>query len=1359
MGVQDPQNPVGVAPSGPAGFGQESRLRSLLGAVTFLPDLLLHEPERRVHPCQGTLLCVRLAGLDEVVGALEPGQSSFSGHLLEELQRLLQLLSDAAARLGGELFELNTEGLTFFFADDQGLRQSVMRALAAGLRLRGLFATWLESQPPPMNTGIQYHLGVASGIFHGLVLGQVDSSPQMVFTGAALEEAWRAAEQAAHQEIMLHPSSGGRLGGELVLTTPPLPTPALCRLDGFGSGVEVERLQVEQSSVPANRVPALVSSEGRLKEGAQRSCCLTMQVSGVDPASASGLSALNTWYERCLKVVSERNGRLLRLVVGPITRAEVLFEAGGGLVDLEARTLRCALALQRVARDLPALFNQRLGIASGHVLVLSLRPGYPPCFGALGLRFHQSRRLATLGGPWEILAERQTVSRSGFGFDWGPPPASTVANDQELVTARVLYGEGAYGTKLTSRSRGALVGREPVMARLKVLADEAMSGHGRLVSLVGAPGIGKSALVVWMGSYLQEQKRLSVYRGECSALVRHAPYHAWIPIFRDWLDLQPELSSEDQVARVQQRVASLGTDLLPRLPLLSMVTGVRIPPTPATEALDTRQRREALQALVLEMFRRARRHLPMGFLFEDAHWMDEASLMLLRYVSRNMADLPLLIVVSRRDEEPGQERVLETLAALPGVQELEINEINREAMITLACRHLGVSSLSPDFERVLLERAEGVPLVLEELTLLMRDAEWVVVSPEGVAQLAPDIVGTIPHGIREVVLARIERLDEGAQLTLKTASVMGRTFSLSLLREVYPVPFDFSVLTARLERVEGLDIVRQDRVSSRARFADESVSVRPGLSTEQTFFFKHALIRDTIYESIPASSRRSLHEAIAQALEKRLNDDNRSELVLAIAEHYRRTTRTDKQRIYLREAGDISRARGQNREALDYFQAAEQISQHLGNQEELVGLLEAQVAVLNLMGDRDRQREVIGRWKEVARELPDERFLADALRAEGSLLARSGETQRGLLLLEQSLRIARNHNDVHRIARTLRPLCRLYFLESDNDRALEAAEEALALTQKLQNLQDAPGDLANVGFILARMGRRSEGREKMEQALEQAQARGDVWRVGIILSNLGVLDWEDGRLDRALRFWDRALALKRQVGDREEEAISLNNMGIIALALGELNRAHDHCREALSISQQIELPWAEVSARENLAQVLAALGRTDDARREILAGLSLCQTSRLNVPQETLLTTLAELELRAGNLDAASEAIARARALVPHRVKLRTLDALCLHVRGEKTAAVQEAEGALEELEKNYHQSEKIYVLRYNLSVVLEEASQATSARLLQEARDALLSLAARVEDPVLRQQMLEQVPENRAILQAWERLESSIET
>ncbi len=1328
-----------------------------------LPRLVVQAPTRQVFACQGTILHVRLEGPLRLVSALEAQGEGGALKLERLLATYLEEITSWVDRFGGDTLGLSATSVQAFFPDDADIETSVRRSLGCASAIRRSLRLFSQTEDVREAGPITSRIGVGSGAIHGLLLGAPGLGRQVAFTGAAIEDAGRAAQQAGSGEVVLHPSSGVRVDPGSLVTEPPLPTPAMTRLVSLQvppEPVSTRRLAdlsgVSTVSLRTLVPPALLSvlSQGRYRPAFLNLCSLVVAVDGIDPATVGGLDPILEWYTRTQEVVESFEGSLLGVEVGSTTRLQIAFGALRPHSDDESRALQCTLALQRFARSLSSVSNQRIGVSGGMCFAGLVGGRTRHEYRVVGERVELASQLARVAGPWEVLVDRRTVSRSGFGFDWGPPPPAPAGSNIEIRTARALYGEGAYGTKLTSRSRGGVIGREPVMAELRDLADEAIGGRGRLVCLSGPAGIGKSALLHWLGRYLQEERKVPVYVGECGALVRHAPYHAWIPVFRRWLDLEPDLPSEAAIAQVSERICSLDPELLTRLPLMSMVTGLLFPENTSTAGLDTAKRRDALNSLVLELFRLAFHSQPVTIVFEDAHWMDQASLDLLRYLVRNVAEMPIFIALTRRPEEPDQPEGLEALERLPSAHVVKVGTLANEALIALACRHMGARRLSDQLSAELIERSSGVPLYLEELTLFLRDADLVQVDPEGVARLLPGPGVVIPRTIQEIILARVARLDEGAQLTLKAASVIGRTFSLSLLREVYPVPFDTTVLDARIERVEGLDIVRRDQDPFGT---PPGQSLRPtrqpsGTSEDITFFFKHSLIRDTIYDTLTASSRRSLHEAVAAALERRITDENHDELMLLIAEHYRRTMCIDKQRVYYRKAGDVAVGRGLNREAYEYYRSAEELCQLAGDREGAADVLEAQVRVLNLIGDRDAQREAIARWKELAQELGDNGRFADALRAEGALFARSGEPLKGLKTLERAQRIVRTLKDPVREARILRVISRVHFQRLDLPQALEAAERALELTDGRSDWKEIVSDEANIGTILARMDQVDEGRKKLEDALRLAQEQGDVRLSGIILSNLGVLENQEGRIDRAMSLWERALVLKKQVGERQEEVVTLANLSLAWLGLGGYERARDYGLEARAIARQIEERWAEGNICQTLGLVHVGLGDHEAARTFLSEAIEIARGCDAAYVEVEALEALAKLEIATGRLEAAQEAVQRALDIGGHRtVHLHALHAFVAARLGKRDAALEAITTASSMLNQTTAQVESLAVPRYYLATACRTLDHPGAERFLEEARTELLDRAARIEDSALRAQMLDSVAENRQILQAWE--------
>ena len=1340
-------------------MNKKERLRSLLPIEAFLPRMVLADPSRRVFPCQGSVLRIRLAGFSVLAARLENDGPVGAEELYQVHNRWLDIILQAVDHAGGDVLEIGSSDITAFFPDERapevGLRRCLGAAVSIRDKIRELAPHTFRERASTLSTA----MGVACGVVHGLLLGDEAHGHLVAFMGAALEEATRAAALAGPEHILLQPSAGARLSPDDVFTLPQLPTPAMTRLEslrvdpGGPTGPFLEPRHAVGACFLGPIVQRLIE-EGLPAPAYRRLTTMVALASGVDPSTAGNIDALQEWFGGIQQALAPFDGHIASVRVGLGTAVEIWFGAPFPLGGEEPRALRAALALQRAARAIEQVGDQRIGIASGTAYLGVAGNALRYQCAAIGLRVDLTSHLAQHAGPWEVVAERHTVSRSGFGFDWGPPPSVPSGADAELLSSRILYGEGAYGTKLTSRSRGGILGRDELMESLRIAADQAGAGKGRLLILQGDAGIGKSALLLWLGQLLQDVRRVPVYRGDASMIERHSPYRAWIPIIRDWMDLQPSLSTEDMRARLAQRVRSLGEDLLPRLPLLDMVTGLVFAENAATRSLDAAQRRQALHGLILEMFRRAHARNPVAFILEDAQWMDEASVELLRYLARNIADLPILFALSRRPDEPDQNEQLDTLESFPSAQVIRVGAMDAQALAQLACRHFGARRLEPELHAVLIERSGGIPLFLEELTLYLRDTEHVYIDGDGEARLAPGVKKQLPSTMKEVIRGRVARLDEGTQLTLKAASVFGRTFTLSLLQEIYPVPFDMKVMLARLERMEGLDIVRRDASGlSRMEHAGCDDPALPASIHEQQFFFKHALICDTVYESLTAATRRTLHEAAGAALERRMTPENRSALVLSVAEHYRRTMRLEKQRQYFREAGDILRARALHRDAVKYYQAAEHLCQLAGDLAEVARVLESEIEVLNLLGDREEQRKAIERFVDLSRELRDEQCLANALRFKGIFLGRTGDPQGALQVLEDARAHAQARNDAVLEARILRAAASVMLRRHQMKEAKDACETALELSLSAGSYQDVAVIEANLGTVLGQMGRVAEGRDRLEQALNRAQSRGDLRWSGIFLSELGVLALSENRFDEAIGLFERALSFKERVGERLEEAITLNNLGYAWMSVGRWRRARRALQRAIAIARQVDSPYAEASATENLAVVLEGEGRIEDARALFTSAIALHEATNADADRELCTLYLARLELDSNQTESA-------RALLRPLVEKAEPSAMTKILWSRVLAQSHAIDEALELLDSMALETNKTsviekFLLHFDAALVYHQRKSETAKQLLEFAWNSLKSRAECIADEELRQAFLQDVPRHRRLAERLEHIRS----
>jgi tetratricopeptide (TPR) repeat protein len=378
-----------------------------------------------------------------------------------------------------------------------------------------------------------------------------------------------------------------------------------------------------------------------------------------------------------------------------------------------------------------------------------------------------------------------------------------------------------------------LVGRDSELAELLARIDDAISGSGRLFLLAGDPGIGKSRLAYETAAHARD-RGITVAWGRCWEAGGAPAYWPWVQVLRvcvrglDSQDLRRYLGAGAPF------VAQLGAGVAEILP------DVR-PPAP----MGAEAGRFCLFDAVAAFLRNAAAGRPLMLVLDDLHAADAPSILLLRYVARELGDARVLVLGAYRDIELDRGHPLTVALA----------EVSREP----ATRHLRLSGLTEAGVGRLIQETAGVmpgdsvvaavhrstggnPLFVGEVVRLL--------AAEGRLGRIDDPAGlrlAIPEGIREVIGRRVARLPEQCAKVLSLASIFGREFSLPLLARLGDVPAG-----------ELLDLL------------DESIAARlvaevPGAPGRLRF--THALIRDIVYQSIPAGQRLRLHQRAGEALE------------------------------------------------------------------------------------------------------------------------------------------------------------------------------------------------------------------------------------------------------------------------------------------------------------------------------------------------------------------------------------------------------------------------------------------------------------------------------------------------------------
>jgi len=687
-------------------------------------------------------------------------------------------------------------------------------------------------------------------------------------------------------------------------------------------------------------------------------------------------------------------------------------------------------------------------------------------------------------------------------------------------------------TFLAHLHSGPMVGREAELSQLEHNLNQAISSQGSSLFLSGEQGVGKVFLLKHLKVKCQLQ---GIIFADSTCLEKQTL--AYQPLFEILHKLEPYVENRcpDQIVQNLKGVFKWSGD------------------NSSTSLEDQSYFHQRIADLLLEISQ----FFPFAMVLENLQWVDLPTLKFFELFQKQKQKGKVFLCCSLREEKLKENAPFQALVEhciKKGYSpHLKLNRFDLSRTKSLILSRLTRQKFQPELFNYVHQRTSGNPFfIIEVLKYLVEQGIIFLSDSIWAADMERLEDSAIPDSIETVLLKNLERYDKKTFDFLKVIAVIGKKFTLRLLRELNL--FDEKTLS------ETLSLLTQDQVLIKK---EESA----GGKTD--YEFANQSLQNLLYQRLDEAKRISLHKEVGVLLENISSREEES--VFDIAFHYLEGKEFDKAYQYALLSAEKMKQRFANDEVLRYLANAVEAASKISNKKEAS---EKRVAALMKR--------------------------ADFCKRVGGLNQAERDYQTILKLIESSF-------DLKMLAETYNGLGDTYRLQHDYKKGITCLKKALEFRQKSNNRLEVAHTLNNMGLLYRIDSQYKEAIVCLKRAINIYESLQDKFYVASTLNNIGLIYWSQHLYKRAMIFFKNSLRIKKELGNKEEIARALNNIGATFFELGEYGRCIDHFLESFRLNEELKNQKEMAFNLENLSEAYRKIGNYPAALEYGPKGLKLAK--------------------------------------------------------------------------------------------------------------------------------------------------------